>query len=119
MGVGAFTRVGFFKKGEKSKPPSALQSLEKLIHPLMAEQVMKMARAAPIRGPDRLSVEERAAIEVPALVLAHGNDLIHPFDDAAKLAAELPHAQLVRARSPIELRWRPDRLTFGELDVVR
>jgi hypothetical protein len=38
-------------------------------------------------------------------------DLFHPFDDAAKLAAELPRAQLVRARSPIELRWRPDRLT--------
>ena len=62
-------------------------------------------------GPVAPTYEERAAIEVPALVLAHGNDLIHPFDDAAKLAAELPHAQLVRARSPIELRWRPDRLT--------
>jgi pimeloyl-ACP methyl ester carboxylesterase len=62
-------------------------------------------------GPVAPTYEERAAIDVPALVLAHGNDLIHPFDDAAKLAAELPHAQLVRARSPIELRLRPDRLT--------
>jgi pimeloyl-ACP methyl ester carboxylesterase len=62
-------------------------------------------------GPVAPTYEERAAIDVPALVLAHRNDFIHPFDDAAKLAAELPHAQLVRARSPVELRLRPDRLT--------
>ena len=62
-------------------------------------------------GPVAPTYEERAAIDVPTLVLAHGNDLIHPFDDAVKLAAELPRAQLVRARSPIELRLRPDRLT--------
>jgi pimeloyl-ACP methyl ester carboxylesterase len=62
-------------------------------------------------GPVAPTYEERAAIDVPALVLAHRYDFIHPFDDAAKLAAELPHAQLVRARSPIELRLQPDRLT--------
>ncbi len=42
---------------------AALESFEKLIHPLMAEEVMKMSRAAAIRGPDRLSAEERAAID--------------------------------------------------------
>ena len=34
------------------------------------------------------------AIGVPTLVLAHRNDLIHPFDDAVKLAARLPDARL-------------------------
>jgi hypothetical protein len=47
----------------------------------------------------------------PTLVLAHRNDLIHPFDDAVALASCLPNGTLVRARSPIELRLRPRRLT--------
>jgi len=39
-----------------------LEALEKAIHPLMSEQVDQMARAAAIRGPERLSPEERQAI---------------------------------------------------------
>jgi pimeloyl-ACP methyl ester carboxylesterase len=62
-------------------------------------------------GPVAPTREERARIGVPTLVLAHRNDLIHPFDDAVTLAERLPHAELVRARSPIELRLRPRRLT--------
>lgn len=60
------------------------------------------------------TVEERSAIEAPTLILAHRHDLIHPFDDAGNLAAQLPNARLERARSAVELRLRPDRLT----DVV-
>ena len=41
----------------------ALVSFEKAIHPVMAEQVGVMAKAAAIRGPDRLTAEERRAIE--------------------------------------------------------
>jgi pimeloyl-ACP methyl ester carboxylesterase len=62
-------------------------------------------------GPVAPTVEQRSAIDVPALVLAHRNDLIHPFDDAHNLAHQLPNATLVPARSPLELRLRPDRLT--------
>ena len=39
-----------------------LEAFEKAIQPLMGEQVNQMARAAAIRGPDRLSPEERQAI---------------------------------------------------------
>lgn len=62
-------------------------------------------------GPVAPTAEERSAIQAPALVLAHRNDLIHPFDDAHNLARQLPHGRLERARSPVELRLRPDRLT--------
>jgi hypothetical protein len=44
-------------------------------------------------------------------VLAHRNDFIHPFDDAVRLVERMPNATLVRARSPVELRLRPKRLT--------
>ncbi len=62
-------------------------------------------------GPVVPTVEQREAIEVPTLVLAHSNDLIHPFNDAVNLAKQIPEAQLLRARSPLELRLRPERLT--------
>ena len=62
-------------------------------------------------GPVVPTTEARAAIEVPALVLAHRHDLIHPFNDAVTLAEQLPDARLVRAHSPLELRLQPERLT--------
>lgn len=62
-------------------------------------------------GPVAPTQDERARIEAPTLVLAHRHDLIHPFSDAKRLVGQMPHATLVGARSPIELRLRPDRLT--------
>lgn len=62
-------------------------------------------------GPVVPTVEQRESLKAPTLVLAHSRDLIHPFDDAVNLAKQIPGAQLMRARSPLELRLRPDRLT--------
>jgi pimeloyl-ACP methyl ester carboxylesterase len=62
-------------------------------------------------GPVAPTVEQRGGVDIPALVLAHSNDIIHPFSDAVSLARQLPRARLVRAHSPFELRARPDRLT--------
>ena len=62
-------------------------------------------------GPVAPTQEQRRAILVPTVVLAHRNDLIHPFDDAVSLVERMPNAALVRARSPLELRFRPQRLT--------
>ena len=54
---------------------------------------------------------ERTSFQAPALVIGHQRDPIHPFSDAGMLASELPNARLVHARSVIELRVRPQRLT--------
>ena len=62
-------------------------------------------------GPVTPTFEQRVAIGAPTLVLGHRADLIHPFSDAQALAGQVPWAQLVRARSPLELRMRPKRLT--------
>ena len=64
-------------------------------------------------GPIAPTQEERRAIEAPTLVLAHRYDVIHPFDDAVSLVKRMPNGVLVRARSPLELRLRPKRLTAG------
>jgi len=62
-------------------------------------------------GPITPTYEERRDIDVPVLVIAHRSDFLHPFNDADKLARQLPDAQLLVARSIFELRVLPDRLT--------
>lgn len=61
-------------------------------------------RVAPPR-----SVRQR--IQTPALVIGHSRDPIHPFGDADTLASDMPNATFLRAVSPVELRFRPERLT--------
>ncbi|HEX4188315.1 MAG TPA: alpha/beta hydrolase [Solirubrobacteraceae bacterium] len=64
---------------------------------------------------------ERRTFEVPALVLGHRRDPVHPFSDAGMLAEEMANSRLIQANSLIELRVRPERLTneiAGFLDDV-
>ncbi len=57
---------------------------------------------------------ERRTFEMPALVIGHRRDPVHPFSDAGMLAEELPNGRLLEADSLVELRLRPERLT-GEI----
>jgi pimeloyl-ACP methyl ester carboxylesterase len=54
---------------------------------------------------------ERRTLGMPALVIGHRRDPVHPFSDAGMLAEELPNGRLLEAESIIELRLSPDRLT--------
>jgi pimeloyl-ACP methyl ester carboxylesterase len=65
--------------------------------------------------------EERERIDVPALVIGHRADPLHPFSDSDMLVEELPKARLVNAESIFEWRLRPGRLDdelAGFLDEV-
>jgi len=64
---------------------------------------------------------ERRTFKMPALILGHRRDPVHPFSDAGMLAEELPNARLIEADSLVELRLSPERLTeeiAGFLDEV-
>jgi pimeloyl-ACP methyl ester carboxylesterase len=61
---------------------------------------------------------ERRTFEMPALVLGHRRDPVHPFSDAGMLAEELPNARLLQADSLVELRLRPARLTEEIADFL-
>lgn len=61
----------------------------------------------------------RRAITTPTLVIGHSRDPVHPFGDADTLAADMPGARFVRARSPVELRFDPERLTQAMLDFLK
>lgn len=67
-------------------------------------QGLYFGRIAPHRS-------ERREFKMPALVLGHRRDPVHPFSDAGMLAEELPNARLIEADSLVELRLRPERLT--------
>jgi pimeloyl-ACP methyl ester carboxylesterase len=62
-------------------------------------------------GPVAPTVSERVSITTATLVIGHPSDRLHPLGDAARLAAQLPNARFVEARSIFELRLRPARLT--------
>ena len=62
------------------------------------------ARVAPPKA-------QRRTLNVPALVIGHDRDPIHPFSDADALVEELPQARIVQASSILELRITPARLT--------
>jgi pimeloyl-ACP methyl ester carboxylesterase len=53
---------------------------------------------------------ERAALVMPALIVGHPSDPLHPFSDADMLAEEMPSGRLVDANSILEWRLNPGRL---------
>lgn len=61
---------------------------------------------------------ERMTFDMPALVIGHPRDPVHPFSDAGMLASELPNGQLLHASSILELRMRPKRLTTRIADFI-
>jgi len=64
-----------------------------------------------LAGPIAPTVDQRAAMDIPALVIGHQVDRLHPFHDAEQLARRLPQGQLVQANSVLEMRVHPERLT--------
>ena len=64
------------------------------------------------------SSRRRRTMQVPALVVGHRRDPIHPWADSTLLAGELPHARFVEAGSILEWRLHPDRLTEEAISFV-
>jgi pimeloyl-ACP methyl ester carboxylesterase len=111
--------LGWVSRQIRRVPASGVALLDTVLHAAsLPPPVMASILHGVLTGPVCPTQEQREQIQVPTLVLAHRHDLIHPFDDAVGLSELLPKATLVRARSPIELRVRPDRLTDGILDFL-
>jgi pimeloyl-ACP methyl ester carboxylesterase len=66
-------------------------------------QGLLLARTCPPRA-------ERENLEMPALVIGHPADPLHPFSDSDMIVAEMPNARLVDANSILEWRINPGRL---------
>ncbi|MEP6817880.1 MAG: alpha/beta hydrolase, partial [Marmoricola sp.] len=60
----------------------------------------------------------REGMEMPALVVGHRRDPIHPAADAAMLAEEMPDARFVEAHNILEWRLWPERLNAVAAEFV-
>ena len=63
-----------------------------------------------LAGPIVPPLRERLRLSMPSLVVGHAGDWLHNLKDARALSQELPNAELIVARSPLELRTAPTRL---------
>ncbi|MFT3872277.1 MAG: alpha/beta fold hydrolase [Nocardioides sp.] len=62
---------------------------------------------------------QRRTIEIPALVVGHPSDPIHPDVDAEMVADELPQATYLQARSVVEWRVAPERLNQAAVEFAQ
>lgn len=62
--------------------------------------------------------QERMDFDMPALVIGHRFDPVHPHSDAVELADDMPDATFIEARSVAELRLMPKRLTNAIIEHV-
>lgn len=92
------------------KLPGLRGTMRDTLEGIARPEVMADVLQGFISGPVCPTGAVRRTIEVPALVIGHGRDWIHPLDDAVQLAGELPNARFVEALSPIEARRHPERL---------
>jgi pimeloyl-ACP methyl ester carboxylesterase len=105
--------MSFLGRGARAVPRGAMPQYGNVILDLIRQdpgpsgavlQGLFFGRVAPHRT-------DRRTFEMPALVLGHRRDPVHPFSDAGMLAEELPNGRLLQANSIIELRVKPERLT--------
>lgn len=93
-------------------PRTSIGPLNSALHAAsLPPEVLAAIMHGVLVGPVAPTLDERARIGAPALILGHRSDLIHPFGDARNLSRQLPDAELVQTRSILELRLRPQRLT--------
>jgi len=104
--------VGRMAKVFRALPRSGNGPLDSVMNMLSAEPRETAAVLHGIlAGPIAPTVDQRAAMDIPALVIGHRVDHIHPFHDAQQLARRLPQGELIQASSLLELRVHPARLT--------
>ena len=103
----------------KRMPDTGVGALDSFVHTLRLEPEEAAAVLhGMLVGPITPTYEQRRAIAVPALVIGHKVDFVHPFTDADHLTRQLPNARLVEAHSIVELRTMPARLTEEIADFL-
>ena len=70
-------------------------------------------------GPIVPSMRRRRHVRQPVLVIGHAGDPMHDLADARAMKRYLPNAEVLVARSLLELRTKPERLRPGILDFLR
>ena len=116
--------------GERAIAPvaAALRRIPRRLTPFWANVALDVVRQEP--GPSAALLQGlffghvaphrdiRRTFTMPALIIGHHSDPVHPFSDAGMLAEEMPNARLLEASHIMELRFNPDRLAAEISDFV-
>jgi pimeloyl-ACP methyl ester carboxylesterase len=109
----------FVTRLAKRLPRERLGPFDQVLGPLLLDpEEMVSVLHGILVGPVAPTAEDRQHMTVPSLVIGHASDRLHPLGDAAKLAKQLPNGRLLEARSIMELRVRPERLTIEIADFL-
>jgi pimeloyl-ACP methyl ester carboxylesterase len=100
-----------FARALRRLPAPRRAVLHSVRNALAAEpEVIRAILHGVLVGPIVPSVRRRRHIQSPALVIGHARDPLHDMADAKALRRQLPNAEILVARSVMELRTRPERL---------
>ncbi len=101
-------------------PDTPYALLNSAIHAGAVEpEVIRAILHGVLVGPIVPSVRRRQHVHQPALVIGHAGDPLHALADAKALRRHLPNAEVMIARSILELRTKPERLRPRILDFLR
>ena len=104
--------AGLLMRGVRRLPRIGIGPVDSLLEAgSMGPDPMASILHGVLLGPVAPTQDQRRALRLPLLVVGHPADVLHPFTDAESLVRDVPGARLARARSILELRLRPHRLT--------
>lgn len=106
---------------------SLLRRIPETPYPLLNSAIIA-GRAAPeeirailhgvLIGPIVPSLRRRRHIQQPVLVIGHAGDPMHAMADARAMRRHMPNAEVLVARSMLELRTKPERLRPSILEFL-
>lgn len=101
-------------------PDTRYELLNSAIHAGAVEpEVIRAILHGTLVGPIVPSVRRRQHVHQPTLLIGHAHDPMHALADARALQRQMPNAEVVIARSILELRTKPERLRPRILDFLR
>lgn len=104
----------------KRIPDTPYALLNSAIHAGAAEpEVIRAILHGVLVGPIVPSMRQRKLVHQPALVIGHTGDPMHALADARAMRRYMPNAEVLVARSILELRTKPERLRPKILDFLQ
>ncbi|HET8880637.1 MAG TPA: alpha/beta fold hydrolase, partial [Solimonas sp.] len=104
----------------RALPETPYPLLNSAIHAGRADpEVIRAILHGVLVGPIVPSLRRRRHVRQPVLVIGHAGDPMHALADARAMRRHMPNAEVLIARSMIELRTKPERLRPAILDFLQ
>lgn len=112
--VGAATKL--LGKLPKPKNETITSLMNGLSH---SPEAISAVLSGVLVGPVAPSIDARKKIRVPTAIISHMGDALHPFADGERLSKQIPGAEFIKAKSPLELRNKPERIINMAMPTIK